>query len=789
MYAIATYHNFTFTLCIDYRSTHPRWWILVGLTSLMIFIFIWTQKGFEANERTNKLRHSNTLPRIEDQVFIGREKELNNIMRKLSSSTRIISITGSPGFGKSSLAIHAGYRSEKLGNTVYYVDISQVSNVKSLKEILREVVSWEDRQSHPSLSGWLMQLSNKSLLIIDNCDLILHKEKDNVQTFLKSMTKQSSHIKVILTAQQLTSFIGSFWRLPVKQLMLKDAIMVLQSISPKITSDFAKRLAKLVGEVPLALQVVGTLLKEQNSETLYNALKQDLIRTLSPEELPPDERVATTLNISYHYLNFKFQVCGRILANFPSSFRFEPAHDILKQFGETNHPLPDPWEHSDTNQCLDILRRRSLLSVDLHRHTFLFHQLIRNFFKYKQEKEDQHPWLSNYPEVLFELAHIRHYLADVSALVDTVLRNSEETEATYKHYIKFHQERENYHFDYKHVEGFMSYDETILGNTTDIAAIFNVSVLIWKIFVLRNPILLRKINAQLYGIIATYETIHQRWHLKEEGAANYLSKYVKLLISLSKIECALHNSSYALHNYIMKYRVVLEFYSNASVVNETSSDSSLIKYLSRLAHLYLIKNQFDGYMESWQEILHIRMKKCQKAPCNRLNLGLKAFGNGKYGLTIKYLQPYLKSSRISFTRKARIFVLVHHSHIMQGNLAAAQKMLEDDFKFDFKFYRIPLSCHNHQSCTAIQENLMVPVVDTSNSIVNSLLGTRIVRANYRTYIILAKFYIHWKIYDIGIELMHRVLFFLNTQTPQDTIRRSTLIKILWDESLQKLLDF
>ena len=165
MYAY-TYCNYTFTLCIGYQSTQPRWWMVffvVGLIGLVILVFIWTQKGSEkilANERTNKLRHSNTLPRIEDQVFVGREKELNDIMRKLNSSTRIISITGSPGFGKSSLAIHAGYRSEKLGITVYYVDLSQVSNMKLLVETLREVVSWEDGLA--SLGG----LSN---LVMKHC--------------------------------------------------------------------------------------------------------------------------------------------------------------------------------------------------------------------------------------------------------------------------------------------------------------------------------------------------------------------------------------------------------------------------------------------------------------------------------------------------------------------------------------------------------------------------------------------------------------------------------------------
>ena len=526
----------------NHRSTQPKQWIFavgLSLVILMLTVFIWTHINKEetTGKRISKKRLSVTLPSVEDQVFVGREKELKHIVRKLSSSTRIISITGSPGFGKSSLAMHAGYRSEVLGITVYYVDLSQVSDVKSLQETLREAVSWEDRQYHPSFSEWLKQLTNKSLLIMDNCDLILHEQKDIVQNYLKSVTKQSSHLKILLTAQRVTSFIGSFWSLSVKPLTLRDAMMVLQSISSKITSEFAKKLAKLVGEVPLALQVVGTLLKEQTSEVLYNKLKDDLITTLSPAELPPDERVATTLNISYHYLNFKFQVCGRILANFPGSFYFEPAHDILKHFGESRHPLPGPWEHSDTQQCLDVLRRRSLLSVNWHRRTFSFHQLIRNFFQYNQEKEDQHPLISNYPELLFELAHIKHYRADLSALLKTALQNSEETEAAYRHYIKFHKERESYHYHYKHIERYISvgFNETILGNTTD--QMFNASVLMWKVFLISNLTLVRKVNTHLYIIIATYETIHQRLHLKDEGAVSYLSKYVNLLISLSKIEC------------------------------------------------------------------------------------------------------------------------------------------------------------------------------------------------------------------------------------------------------------
>ena len=366
----------------------------------MLAVFIWTQISEEVltSKEINKIRPSITLPRVEDQVFVGREEELNQIMSNLTSSIRIISITGSPGFGKSSLAIHAGYSLEKLGITVYYVDLSQVLDMEMLKETIKEAISME-HEHYLNISRWLKQLTTKSLLIMDNCDLILHEQKDDTQNFLKVMIKQSSHLRIVLTAQQITFFNGPFWQLSVKELSLEDAMVVLRRIYPQVTFDFAEKLAKLVGEVPLALQVVGTLLKEQATEALYHALKQDLIRTLSPEELPSDERVATVLNISYHYLDFRFQVCGRVLANFLGSFHSDVAHYVLEHFGKS---LPGPWKLEDTEKCLDILRRRSLLSVNRQRRIYSFHQLIRNFFQLNQEKEDEHPKMTS----LFKSIHV-----------------------------------------------------------------------------------------------------------------------------------------------------------------------------------------------------------------------------------------------------------------------------------------------------------------------------------------------------------------------------------------------
>ena len=57
----------------------------------------------------------NMLPVIlEEEVFVGRETELEVLTDWIGNST-IISIVGSPGFGKSTLAIHVGHEITEKG--------------------------------------------------------------------------------------------------------------------------------------------------------------------------------------------------------------------------------------------------------------------------------------------------------------------------------------------------------------------------------------------------------------------------------------------------------------------------------------------------------------------------------------------------------------------------------------------------------------------------------------------------------------------------------------------------
>ena len=63
-------------------------------------------------------------------------------------------------------------------------------------------------QSSGYLFTWASKLKVPTLFIIDNCDELLHQRKDTFQNVMKNLVRQSQFLKVMLTAKQMTSFLG-----------------------------------------------------------------------------------------------------------------------------------------------------------------------------------------------------------------------------------------------------------------------------------------------------------------------------------------------------------------------------------------------------------------------------------------------------------------------------------------------------------------------------------------------------------------------------------------------------
>ena len=238
-----------------------------------------------------------------------------------------MSITGGPGFGKSTLAIYIGHALE--GITVIYVDLSEGFTGKD--EIAGKIMG--ENVTMQELFQWSKHLKGHTLLILDSCDEQFHSRasKDDLQNTVTKLVK-SKYIKILTTSRRQVSYLEKSKLYPITELSILHACELLHETIQSMDDDQCAAIAHLTGSVPLALRVVGALLNMPNApspEKIISQLKDSLIKTLSPEELQTADTVNASILLSYKYLESPIQEAGRYLSYFPGQFSKEEACAII----------------------------------------------------------------------------------------------------------------------------------------------------------------------------------------------------------------------------------------------------------------------------------------------------------------------------------------------------------------------------------------------------------------------------------------------------------------------------
>ena len=306
-------------------------------------------------------------------------EEVLNLVDFSNSSTRIVNIIGSPGFGKSTLVIHVGHEVVKKGDVVHYVNLADFPDT-DVKLVLAEKILDSARIVAKDVTferalRWARERYYNNLLILDNCDDVLHRQMGEFQDAVKTLVKQSERIKVIITSRILVPFLYSFECFRVDKLSNKAGYKLIESkVSSRVnlTEKDIQEIVERTGNVPLALQIIGSLLRLPDAptpSTVIDELKADPITLLTPPDFPADEQMFTTINLSYKYLSKVFKDIGRQVSVFPGSFELQTAIDICND-GQFSHPRVYAV-------ALSSLVRSSLLEYNQRTGQYQYHQLIR----------------------------------------------------------------------------------------------------------------------------------------------------------------------------------------------------------------------------------------------------------------------------------------------------------------------------------------------------------------------------------------------------------------------------
>ncbi len=321
--------------------------------------------------------------------FTGRTSDISQVLNWLDFSNEevnIVNIVGPPGIGKSALAIYVGNEVLARGESVYYINMGEFPD-EQLKQVLAsKILSMWNREQHLAnitfgrLRHWANSRWLNTVLILDNCDSCIQAQLGAFQEAIQELLDFSdSKIKIVTTSRMVLLHLQNFVTHKVGPLDEDAACLLLESKVPQLLNATEKRvIAKLTGEIPLAVQIIGALLKVGvNPPTplnIINSLKKNPISILSPTSLHRSMQLNATISLSYDHLDEDTKRIGRYLSLFPGSIDKDSALEILSlifsKSGRNDNYL-DP---------VNDLIARSLLELDTNSGRYIYHKLIKTFF-------------------------------------------------------------------------------------------------------------------------------------------------------------------------------------------------------------------------------------------------------------------------------------------------------------------------------------------------------------------------------------------------------------------------
>jgi predicted ATPase len=132
-------------------------------------------------------------------VFVGRELELGQVASLLAAS-RIVTLTGVGGVGKTRLALHAGAELlPRFRDGVWLVELAPVLDPGALFEVVAGAMRVPERQGMPLAASVRDFLRGKRLLVVlDNCEHLL----DAVATFVAGVVAACPDVSVLATSRE-----------------------------------------------------------------------------------------------------------------------------------------------------------------------------------------------------------------------------------------------------------------------------------------------------------------------------------------------------------------------------------------------------------------------------------------------------------------------------------------------------------------------------------------------------------------------------------------------------------
>ena len=292
-----------------------------------------------------EILHPAGLPRPMTEFF-GREMELDALGRALKSPTsRLISVSGMPGVGKSRLVIEAAQRNLQLfSDGVYYFSLEGIHSEELFLPTLARAMGLTISLDNPRAQVFRRLNAMNSLLVIDQFD-----EMHTSTALLIELLQAAPQIKLLITSRQrLNLQAANLLQLeglpypadpvdsqaqqsPAVQLFYNRALRSRPGFQvDQTTLAHMVEICQMVHGLPLALELAADRLRELPVQTIAEYLQRGIsVLSTSLQDMPARHRsLEKALLSAWQMLDQPLQHLLLQVSVFPASFTPEAAHAI-----------------------------------------------------------------------------------------------------------------------------------------------------------------------------------------------------------------------------------------------------------------------------------------------------------------------------------------------------------------------------------------------------------------------------------------------------------------------------
>ncbi len=348
------------------------------------------------------LKTLETLPNnLPEQLtsFIGREKEIEEV-KGLLSKTRLLTILGAGGVGKTRLSLAIGAEMVgELKDGVWLVELAPLTDPGLLARTIAQVLSLKEESDRPAQATLIDHLKTRELLlIIDNCEHLV----EVVARLSHELLKSTSKLKILATSREALQVAGEIsWRVPslslpditgveqqkYEQLAEYEAIRLFEERARAVQPDFSlnpgnigavARVCYRLDGIPLALELAPARMRVLGVEQIATKL-DDRFRLLTGGNkvgLPRQQTLRAAIDWSYDLLSLKERLLWQRLTVFSGVWSLEAAEAICGS---------DPVEEYEVLDLLSQLVEKSVVIAEKSERNSSVYRMLETLREYGWE--------------------------------------------------------------------------------------------------------------------------------------------------------------------------------------------------------------------------------------------------------------------------------------------------------------------------------------------------------------------------------------------------------------------